>query len=544
MTVSNNYKKIASKKVIDRDSNFIKEWLIPENELPKSQDVLKFPIKSGFLSKEEIEITESSVPEILLKIKSKEWKSLQVTKAFCHRASISHQLVNCLSEVFFNEAFKQAKELDDYYEKTGKLKGSFHGLPVSLKDNLNVKGQATTIGFVGFSFEPKGGATYDSALVELLRDQGAVFYVKTNVPVAMMMAESVNHVYGKTSTPFNTDLSSGGSSGGEAALLALKGACIGIGSDIGGSIRIPASFNNLFAIRPTFGRFPTYGTRSGLPGLESVNSVNGPLSTSLESIEFYCENVIGAKPWNYDPKVYEVPWKQDVQLPEKLTFAVLYDDGYVKPTPPIQRGLKEAIAKLKAAGHEIIEWEATDHQRLANIITAFFLADGGIHCKEYTALTGEPFFPDMKMYETAKEMGVSKLWDLQAERTLLCKKYLERWLETSSKTSTGNPIDGIILPASPFAGCPHGKYQYVGYTSPFNALDYSCGILPVTRADKNIDLKEEGYKPRNDVDEYIYGNYNPEEINGGAVAIQLVAGRLKEEKLLAMMKVLSKIIDY
>lgn len=367
-----NYKEIAAQKLAKRDALFKKEWLVPKDKLPSDEvkDVLKFPVESGFLTKEEIEITESDAPTILSKIKSKEWSAFEVASAFGHRATIAHQLVNCLSEIFFDEGLEMAKELDEYYAKTGELKGPLHGLPISLKDNLNIKGHPTSIGFVGFAFNPEK-FDQDSVLVDMLRKLGAVFYVKTNVPVAMMMPESINFIYGNTVNPLNRDLTSGGSSGGEAALIALKGSPIGVGSDIGGSLRIPSAFQNLFTLRPSFGRFPTYGARSGLPGLESVNSVNGPITTSIDSLELYSKTIIDDEPWLKDAKVIEFPWR-NISLPEKLTFAVCYDDGIVKPTPPVTRGLKSVISKLEAAGHEIIEWEPIDHKRLANLITSFF----------------------------------------------------------------------------------------------------------------------------------------------------------------------------
>lgn len=543
MTVS-NYKELAASKLSERDALFKPEWLVPQESLPSSEikDVLSFPKESGFLTSKELEITESDAPIILSKIKSKEWTSLEVAKAFGHRATIAHQLVNCLSEVFFDEGLKMAQELDDYYETTGKLKGPLHGLPISLKDNLNIKGHPTSIGFVGFAFNPKDGAKEDSVIVEMLRDMGAVFYVKTNVPVAMMMPESINHIYGNTVNPLNRDLTSGGSSGGEAALIALKGSPIGIGSDIGGSLRIPSAFLNLFTLRPSFGRFPTYGARSGLPGLESVNSVNGPISTSLNSLELYCENIVNDEPWFKDAKIIELPWKNDLILPEKLTFAVCLDDGIVKPTPPVIRGMKQVIKNLKSHGHEIIEWDPMDHERLGNLITDFFLSDGGKHCKEYADLTGEPFFPYMEMYKTCKELGVASLWKLQAERTILMKKYLDRWNETSKKTLNGKPIDGIIIPTSPYATAQIGKFRYVGYTSVYNAVDYSVGTIPVTRADKSIDLKDPEYIPRNVLDEETYNDYDPIQVHGGAVAVQIVGRRLQEEKVIKMMRVVSECI--
>jgi amidase len=94
----------------------------------------------------------------------------------------------------------------------------------------------------------------DSVLTELLRKAGAVFYVKTSVPQTLMVCETVNNIIGRTTNPRNKNWSCGGSSGGEGAMIGLRGGIIGVGTDIGGSIRIPSAFNFLYGIRPSHGR--------------------------------------------------------------------------------------------------------------------------------------------------------------------------------------------------------------------------------------------------------------------------------------------------
>jgi amidase len=135
-----------------------------------------------------------------------------------------------LSDTLFPEAIISAKALDTYFSSTGKPIGPLHGLPISLKDNFNIIGKDSTLGFVAWVNDP---ATYNSTLADLLINAGAILYVKTNVPTAMMIAETVNNVFGRTTNPRNRSLTPGGSSGGESALIAFGGSPLGVGTDIG-----------------------------------------------------------------------------------------------------------------------------------------------------------------------------------------------------------------------------------------------------------------------------------------------------------------------
>ncbi len=207
--------------------------------------------------------------------------------------------------------------------------GPLHGLPVSLKDNFFLAGLDSTVGFVSHVDDP---AEHEATLAVLLQRAGAVFYVKTNVPTAMMIAETVNNLFGRTVNPRNRALTSGGSSGGESALLVLGGSPVGVGTDIGGSLRIPAACTGIFTLRPSSGRFPTLGCRSGLPGQEAVLSVNGPMGRTLADLDVYCRAVVAQEPWRVDPRCLPIPWR-DVELPPRLRIAVMRHDGMVRPTP-------------------------------------------------------------------------------------------------------------------------------------------------------------------------------------------------------------------
>lgn len=133
--------------------------------------------------------------------------------------------------MLFTDAKQRALELDEHYAKTGKIVGPLHGLPISLKDQFRIAGVDTSLGYVSWLGKPETQET-ESQLVSDLRKLGAVFYCKTNVPTSLMAIETNNNIIGYTKNAHNRLLSSGGSSGGEAALLALRGSILGIGSDV------------------------------------------------------------------------------------------------------------------------------------------------------------------------------------------------------------------------------------------------------------------------------------------------------------------------
>ena len=236
-----DWKQIAQQKRESIVSAIPSEWRITAPSVEEVKDVTGAYIEQ-YLSAKEIEITNTDAVGIVAKATSGTWSSVEITKAFCHRAALAHQLTNCLHEVFFDAALKEAKELDALYAQ-GKTRGPLHGLPVSLKDQFHVKDVETSMGYVGWigTFQGKKNdkrfKTYESVMVQELRSLGAVLYVKTAVPHTLMCGETVNNIIGWTMNPKNRMLSSGGSSGGEGALIGAHGSPVGLGTDIGGSIR-------------------------------------------------------------------------------------------------------------------------------------------------------------------------------------------------------------------------------------------------------------------------------------------------------------------
>ena len=153
--------------------------------------------------------------------------------------------------MLFSEALERARFLDAHLEKTGEVIGPFHGLPISLKDCFITPPHPSSIGMACYANEPTRPEE-ETVLVGILARLGAVLYVKTATPTAMMMMETVSNVWGETNGAYHSGTSCGGSSGGEGVLLAMRGSPLGVGTDIGGSIRIPCAFNHLYGLKPTY----------------------------------------------------------------------------------------------------------------------------------------------------------------------------------------------------------------------------------------------------------------------------------------------------
>ena len=220
---------IARKRREANIAAFFKPPKVDEATLPNN--LVEYALNSGYYTPAERTIIESEAEDILKNIASRKWTSLEVAKAFCKASAYAQELTNCVTEVLYPEAMERAQYLDDYLAKNGKTIGPLHGLPISLKDSFIVPPHPASIGMAAYANEPLHKETL---IVTMLRDLGAVFYIKTNIPVAMMMAESTNHVWGETRNALHKGLTPGGSTGGEGALIALKASPLGIGTDIGG----------------------------------------------------------------------------------------------------------------------------------------------------------------------------------------------------------------------------------------------------------------------------------------------------------------------
>ncbi|KAF3025950.1 hypothetical protein E8E14_014966 [Neopestalotiopsis sp. 37M] len=550
--VQDSWQTIAARKQAERASKIPKEWLIPESLLPAADKefVQDFPATSGLFTEKELVITESTASEVVDKIAAGEWTALEVTKAVCKRTSVAQQLINCVTEIYFEQAYARAAELDDYYRREGKTVGPLHGLPISLKDQFNLDGVDSTIGYAAWAGRP---IAEESTLVKLLRDAGAVFYVKTNVPTTLMMGESVNNLFGRTLNPRNRNLTTGGSSGGESALVTFRGSFIGVGTDIGGSIRHPASYTGLYALRPAHGRVSYQQVTNTFLGQEAVRSCAGPMARSPEDIRLFMSSLIAQSPWLHDPQIVPLPWRtEEEMLPKKLCFGFGMGDGYVTPSPPLRRAMEITKAKLISAGHDVIDFIPYETKEATDIILKMWTADGGEEVRRDAGATGEPLPTNVDRIfgpgnPSLKSMTVFETWRNQHAKSILAQRFLERWQKTAEQTGTGRPIDALITPSTPFPAIRHEtqyKWNY-GVLSPL--LDLTTGVFPVTKVDLEKDRIPEDWQPISDKDKEVMELFEkPENHENALVGLALIGRRLEEEKITALLQVMKDVVgvDY
>ncbi|KFA68356.1 hypothetical protein S40285_02481 [Stachybotrys chlorohalonatus IBT 40285] len=426
-------------------------------------------------------ITEiGSAAALAAKITASEVSSQDVVKRCIARAIEAHKKTNCFTEIMFEDALKEARRLDDHLRVHGKPVGPLHGVPITLKDQFDVAGYDTTLGYTGRAFKPTSED-------------------------AVLWGETDNPLWGLTTHPLNPKYTPGGSTGGEATLLALQGSMLGWGTDIGGSIRIPAHMMGLYGLKPSSSRLPYTGAAVSTEGQEHVPSSIGPLARSLSTIHHVLKELVRQEPWMKDCRCAPVPWREDVYndvLGRKLTVGLILDDGVVRPHPPITRVVQAAANALIANGHEVVQWPSDLHAECIEVMDRYYTVDGGEDIRRDVMAGGEPFIPHVeKLVNRGKPISVYEYWQLNRRKKALQQAYLNKWNNAKSPT-TGKPVDVILMPVMPHTAVPHCASRWVGYTKVWNVLDYTALVLPggkVTQGDCN-DAWE--HAPRNEMDEW------------------------------------------
>ncbi|KAK1755200.1 amidase signature domain-containing protein [Echria macrotheca] len=511
------------------------------------------------LAREDRFILDRPIEDLVGAVRDGKTLPLSVLHAYGKMALRAHTRTNCLTEVMIDSAEASLDRLD--------TKGPLAGIPVSLKDTIVVGGYDTTVGYSSFVGNKTAA---DGPMVRLLRDAGAVPYVKTNLPITLLSFESTNDVWGRCMNPHNIKYSPGGSTGGEAALLAMGGR-IGVGSDVAGSVRVPAHFSGCYSLRCSTGRWPKAGICTSMPGQEGVPSVYSPMARTLGDLTYFTRAVVSMQPWRYDGTVHPLPWRHDVESEfwdssKKLRVGVLRTDGVVDPSPACARALAIVEASLLNAGHDVADLASPPPDMYEGLRLASMLlnADG---CQMFESFRRPGEWNDegaAQLRRLARLPGpirwVYYLWVKYVRRDDVWAGLVRNWRAQSAFGNwhlvkereayrarwfewwNAQELDVIISPVNATPAVPHGGMRDAvsscGYTFLFNLLDYTAGVLPITHVDKTVDKLPAGFDMRklNGVARGAYKHYDAEQMHGLPVGVQVVGRRLEEEKVLAVMR--------
>ncbi|GMT03395.1 hypothetical protein PENTCL1PPCAC_25569, partial [Pristionchus entomophagus] len=314
-------------------------------------------------------------------------------------ALLQHDKTNSVVR-FLEGSIDEARHLDELAKSADYQKPSLFGLPLSVKEAVAVKDHRCSF---GLSTLLDHKTTEDSYTIERLREAGMVPFCQTNVPTNCMTYNCVNAVYGRTTHPLDARRTPGGSSGGEAALIAGRGSRMGIGSDIGGSIRVPAAYSGCAGFKPSSIRMSQWQIPEPAPCRPFLVNTEGPLAESPQAIveimralwtdEFFSIHDSFSAPLNFQDQIFASK--------KKLRIGYFLSDGFINPLPCMNRAIREAVDELKARGHEMIPFSMGDipRQIYLGIAEALF-TDGGAGVSN--AVAEEGLTP---MQEAIREFG-------------------------------------------------------------------------------------------------------------------------------------------
>lgn len=433
-----------------------------------------------------------SLTEMSERIRAKKLSPVELVDAHLARITRLNPKVNAFVTVDEKRAREQAKSAEAALSSSAKSNslGPLHGVPISIKSSIDVAGLPCECG----SILRKGNLpTEDAPLVKRLRAAGAVILGNTNVPEFLMAYETDNVLYGRTNNPWDLSRTPGGSSGGEAAAIASGCSAGGVGSDGGGSIRIPAHYSGICGLKPTPGRIPSTGHFPGSAGPFAQLGVVGPMARTIRDVERLFEVMAGPDPG--DPASAPVPLRRWSALEiRKLGVACFVDDGVTPVTPETAAAVRTAAEALRAQGFQVADWRPQNLDRVWQLWWNLFGRAGQMAF----APTIESHEAELSPILRAFRAKVAELPPLTAQEllnTLLARDVLRANLLAKMEEF---PI--LICPACAVPAFRHGEREWtvqgrkveylkaMSYSQWFNLLGNPAAVVPVGRSPEGLPI--------------------------------------------------------
>ena len=435
------------------------------------------------------DLTFLSASEIAAQIRSKQLSPVEVVDAHLARIQRLNPKINAFVQLDGENALAQARAAETAVTQ-GQSLGLMHGVPISIKSSIDVAGMRCE---AGTKLRAGYVASSDAPLVTRLRNAGAIVLGVTNTPELLMAWETDNLLYGRTNNPWDLSRTAGGSSGGEAAAIASGCSAGGVGSDGGGSIRVPAHFCGICGLKPTPGRIPATGHFPQSVGPFALLGVVGPMARTVADLKLMFEAMQGQDIG--DPSAAPVPvrWPSPAEL-KKLRIGYFEDDGRTPVTPETRVAVRQAAEALRSAGFEVEPFRPKNLEKICELWWKFFGVAGGMLLGPLTKGRESELSPILKEFNgwvaAENPHTAQTLLDAWIERDLLRMLLFEE-METF-------PV--LLCPVASIPAFRHGErsWQAEGkavkyldawsYCEWFNLLGMAAGVVPVSRSAEGLPI--------------------------------------------------------
>lgn len=378
-----------------------------------------------------------SAADLAQAIVAKKISSEEVIHAHLRRIEVVNPRLNAVVQVATDSALMEARKADQALAR-GEIRGPLHGVPFTVKDVFDTAGIVSAAGLEERAhFIP----AHDSVVVARMKSAGAILLGKTNCPPRGSGGVTDNPVYGRTHNPYNLSCTPGGSSGGEAAAMAAGGSPLGIGSDSGGSIRVPAHFCGIAALKPTSGRVPNTGVFDQPGGLSDTRTQIGPMARYVRDLVLAFPLMAGED--GVDSGVIPMPLRDPALVSLRgLRLAFYVDDGQVTPSTEVVSAVRAAARALADVGLVVVEAQPACLSDSRSITQRYW------DLAELPGTEVEQLFLDWDRFRTAM-LAFRASYD-----AILC------------------PV--AFQPASPHDEEPRGRFNY---TLPFSLSGWPCAVV-------------------------------------------------------------------
>jgi len=435
------------------------------------------------------DLTFLSATEMAKGIREKQLSPVELIEAHLSRIETLNPKMNAFVQLAAERARSQARAAETAV-MGGKVWGPLHGVPISIKSSIEVAGLRCE---AGTRLRAGLVAEKDAPLVGRLRTAGAIILGVTNTPELLMAWETDNLLYGRTNNPWDLERTAGGSSGGEAAAIASGCSAGGVGSDGGGSIRVPAHFSGICGLKPTPGRIPSTGHYPNSVGPFALLGVVGPMARAVADLQMLFDAMAG--PDVGDPCSAPVLLR-DISPADLKNIRIGYfeDDGRTSVTPETRAAVRTAAESLKRAGFDVFPFRPDGLELARQLWWKLFGTAGGMLLGPLTRGHESELSPILREFSS---------W-VAAQPPHTGESLLQTWVERDivrlQVLTQMREFPILLCPVASVPAFRHGERSWViegkkvdyldawSYSEWFNLLGNPAAVVPVARSPEGLPI--------------------------------------------------------